>query len=108
MFIVIRITSENATTYTPTLHTSERQAREAVVKSLGGKPYKSYIVDTNHPNGLEVHTILTSGVIVIGNLRNRRLVTWLVARPNQLKRYGIVDNELIQKAYGHTVRGLNK
>jgi hypothetical protein len=108
MFKVIRMTSENATKYEPSAHTLERMARQHVVETLKGEVHMSFIVDTNHHNGLEVHTVLTSGVVVIGNLKGKRLITWLIARPNQLKRYGIGNKDIITKSIQNTRMGLNQ
>ena len=52
-----------------------------------GKSLNSFIVDTAHPNGNEVHTITDNGIIIIQNERTNRLVTILIARPNQIRRY---------------------
>ena len=52
-----------------------------------GEPSYSFIVDTGHPNGDEVHTITEKGIIVIQNNRTRNVVTVLAARPGQVRRY---------------------
>ncbi len=108
MFKVIANTKELATRYTPSHHTTDRNERYEVVKALGGRPRYSLIVDTGHPNGLEVHTILDSGVVVIGNLNSKKLITWLIARPAQITRYGISEKALIDKAREHQEQGLNQ
>lgn len=108
MFKVIRLTNENSTEYTPSRHTQERMARQHVVEKLRGQVHMSFIVDTDHPNGLEVHTVLTSGVVVIGNLESKKLITWLICRPGQLKRYGISNKEIIKRSIQNTRMGLNK
>lgn len=107
MFNIIGSTTESATTYSFTLHTQDRQERYAEVKALGGSPVASFIVDTGHFNGLEVHTILDSGVVVIGNLNSKRLITWLIAREGQIKRYGIFTPSILAQARKHTELGLN-
>lgn len=107
MFKVIRQTTENANTYTPTLHTQERRERYETVARLGGTPVVSCVVDTAHPNGLEIHTVLDSGVVVIGNATTKRLITWLIARPAQLIRYGVTDKAILDKAYANYQKGLN-
>lgn len=108
MFKVIRITHENSTDYTPSRHTQERMARQHVVEKLKGQVHMSFIVDTDHPNGLEVHTVLTSGVVVIGNLESKKLITWLIARVSQITRYGVSDKKIIERAIQNTRMGLNQ
>lgn len=69
-------------------YANDRLLREKVIRELG----KGYIVkevtwDRGHVNGAEVHKILSNGVIEIYNERTGKLVTKIVARPNQIKRY---------------------
>lgn len=52
-----------------------------------GEGVYSFIVDTGHPNGFEIHTITDKAFIVIQNERTERLITILAARPGQIKRY---------------------
>lgn len=52
-----------------------------------GEGVYSFIVDTGHPNGFEIHTITDKAFIVIQNERTQRLITILAARPGQIKRY---------------------
>ena len=56
------------------------------VRSVGDPAY-SFVVNTGHPNGDEVHTITEKAFIVIQNKESGRIVTILAARPNQVKRY---------------------
>lgn len=58
------------------------------VGDIGDAVY-SFIVDTGHPNGDEVHTITEKGLIVIQNKESGKLITILAARPGQIKRYWI-------------------
>ena len=46
-----------------------------------------FIVDKGHPHGAERHCITNNGIIVIYNLNSGKLVTKLIARVGQLKRY---------------------
>ena len=69
---------------------NERYKREKFIeKYLGedGKVIDNFIVDKGHYNGIERHEITENGVILIYNHRTNLLVTKLVARPNQIKRY---------------------
>lgn len=69
---------------------NERTSRtNKIINIIGGfgKPMYSFIVDTQHPNGNEIHTITDNGIIVIQNQNTKKLITCLIARPNQIKRY---------------------
>ena len=69
----------------------DRQERENFIKRFIG--YGNIIAtttwDSHHPAGLETHTISDTGIITVYNKRTGKLVTKLIARPNQLKRYGL-------------------
>lgn len=52
-----------------------------------GKVIDSFIVDKGHKDGLERHDITENGIIIIYNAGTNKLVTKLVARENQIKRY---------------------
>ena len=65
------------------------------------------VVDTGHPAGCEIHALTDTGVVVVVNARSHRLVTMLVARPAQVRRYyepfgEEVPKELIVRAYENT------
>ncbi len=66
----------------------ERVAREKLIKEIGiGSAVATFKVDKGHPNGPELHTITTTGIIIIRNARSHKLVTKLIARPGQIRRY---------------------
>ena len=46
-----------------------------------------FIVDKGHRKGAEVHSITDNAVIIIHNLTSGKLITKLLARPQQIKRY---------------------
>lgn len=46
-----------------------------------------FIVDKGHPKGAEVHSITDKGIIIVHNFKSGKLVTKLLARPQQIKRY---------------------
>ena len=52
-----------------------------------GKVIDSFIVDNGHKNGLERHDITENGIILIYNNETGKLVTKLIARVGQIKRY---------------------
>ena len=69
---------------------SERYRREKFIDEHlngDGKVIDSFVVDKGHKNGLERHDITENGIIVIYNAETNKLVTKLVARPQQIKRY---------------------
>lgn len=67
---------------------NDRIEREQHIKEIGyGKPVASFIVDRGHKNGPEIHEITDTGIINIYNEKTRKLVTKLIARPGQIKRY---------------------
>lgn len=68
----------------------KRYNREKFIeKHLGGdgKVIDSFIVDKGHVMGLERHDITDKGVILIYNAASEKLVSKLIARPTQIKRY---------------------
>lgn len=69
-------------------YTADRKAREELIKRIGnGNAIATIRVDRGHRNGAELHTITTTGIIEIRNERTHKLVTKLIARPQQIKRY---------------------
>lgn len=52
-----------------------------------GNVIDTFIVDKGHKNGLEKHCITDNGLIIVYNLKSEKLVTKLIARPQQIKRY---------------------
>lgn len=73
----------------------DREEREKVIKEIGyGKTVKTVVVDRQHRNGPEIHVISDTGIITIYNQRTKVLITKLIARPGQIKRY-FKENEVI-------------
>ena len=75
---------------TKTQHWNERNGRMSTINSRAGEigdAAYSFIVDTGHKNGAEIHTITEKAFIVIQNEETGRLVTILAARPGQIVRY---------------------
>lgn len=52
-----------------------------------GKVIRSFVVDNGHKNGAEIHSITDTGLIIIRNIYTGKIITKLIARPNQLSRY---------------------
>lgn len=98
----------NARTFKKTSHAdNDRKDREERAKALGGEFYCSYLVNTGHRDGLEVHTVLTSGVIIVANKAKQVIITWLIAEPYQIKRYGIKDEMILSNARRNKEMGLD-
>lgn len=69
-------------------YTVDRVNRERIIKEIGeGTIVATFTVDKGHPNGPELHSITTNGIIIIRNKRTHKLITKLIARPAQIKRY---------------------
>lgn len=73
-----------------------------------------FCVDKGHPDGIELHVIYKSGIIKIINPINRRIITYLIARPQQIKRYYDKcrlkvnwDRSVLDLAKEHQLQGLN-
>ena len=52
-----------------------------------GHVIDSFEIDKGHKNGKEIHSITDTGLIIISNKETGKIVTKLIARPNQIKRY---------------------
>lgn len=89
----------------------ERKLREQNIRSIGeGKEIASFKVDRGHRNGPEIHKITDTAIIKIYNEKSGKLITKLIARPGQIRRYykeGKAPNFLIEKAKENTELGLN-
>lgn len=85
-----------------------RERLDRIRHSVGfGHVVRQCLVDTGHPAGCEIHALTDTGVVVVVNARSHRLVTMLVARPAQVRRYyepfgEEVPKELIGRAYENT------
>lgn len=73
----------------------DRKNRRVLIETIGeGNVIKTVVVDRHHKNGPEIHEISDTGIITIFNQRTRKMITQLIARPGQIKRY-FTDNEVI-------------
>ena len=90
----------------------DRRERALCIKNIIGgigKPLFQKQVNTGHPNGPELHTITSNGIIVIHNAITGRLVTMLIARPKQLEKYGFTIPEyVLRKAKHNQKMGYNE
>ena len=93
-------------------YANDRQSREKLIEEIGyGTIVKTVVVDRGHRNGPEIHSISSTGIIIIRNQRTNKLITKLIARPGQIIRYyeskEQTPNELIEIAYIHLKMGYN-
>ena len=94
-------------------YTKDRQIREAIIRQIGlGKEVITKEVDRGHPNGAELHTVTTTGIIIIRNKRTNKMITKLIARPSQISRYFDTETkevrELKRIAQMHKELGYNE
>lgn len=70
-----------------TSHIKERNYRFKHL-NLSARPIDGFIaiIDKHHINGAEVHALYSDGSIRIYNYNTKKLITVLIARPNQAKR----------------------
>ena len=97
----------------------KRYKREKLIKKyLGGdgNVVDSFVVDKGHKNGLEKHCITDNGIIIIYNVSSGKLISKLVARPQQVKRYyehtgkdpPLEYESILELAREHQILGYNK
>lgn len=88
-------------------YASERNERENLIQQIGmGKPVSRFLVDRHHKHGPEIHEIRSTGIIVVYNQLTKKIVTKLIARPGQIRRYykdGKAPQALLDIAYCNTV-----
>ena len=70
---------------------TKRYLREKFIKKhLGGDDgniIDGFIVDRGHKRGAEVHSLTDKGIIIIYNYNDGRLITKIIAREAQIRRY---------------------
>ena len=73
----------------------DRRDRENRIRLIGeGNTIKVAVVDKGHRNGPEIHMLSDTGIITILNQRTGKLITKLIARPGQIKRYYESENRI--------------
>ena len=67
----------------------DRQERVAEIQKIGlGKVQRSFLVNSAHPQGDEIHNITSTGVIIIEGAKPPHvIVTMYIAEPCQIARY---------------------
>lgn len=66
-----------------------RNKRELIINQFigNGNILDKFCVDRGHKDGAEIHSITDTGLIIIENAITGKLVTKLIARPEQIERY---------------------
>lgn len=77
-----------------------------------GNVIDSFVIDKGHKNGVEIHSITDTGLIIVHNKDTGKLITKLIARPEQIKRYyknsnKQLPNNLLKLAEWHKSLGYN-
>lgn len=98
-----------------THYITEHSERQAFINdNIGrGVVVDSFIVDHGHPNGAEIHSVTDTGVIIIQNSSTLKLITELIARPEQLRRLYRSDGreppkKILGLAYKHNRERYNE
>lgn len=96
---------------------NKRYRREKFIDEHIGDGYivDGFVVDKGHPNGVEVHSITENAIIIIHNYRTGKLVTKLLARPQQIRRYYESTgrerppeyDDIVELAFQHQCLGYN-
>ena len=105
-------------TQSMTLHGSaDRLERVRTVKEIETKAgsvnrISAFFVDKGHKNGPEVHIIRDDAVVEIYNAESKRFITYLIARPGQIRRYyealgEMAPERVVSLARKHQLAGLN-
>ena len=94
---------------------AQRKREKNIQEELhgNGQTVKSFVIDKGHKNGKEIHTITDHGVILIQNKKTGMLITKLIAKPSQIRKYyAMLDMDapewLLKIAKRNRSRNLNK
>jgi len=101
-----------------TNHFLDREERQEIANSClepDDRVVATLVVNTNHPEGYELHNITQSGLVFIMNQEKyekgrESLITILIARLGQLERYApyyVASAHTRRVAVEHEYRGLN-
>lgn len=95
-------------------YSTSREARNEFISSTfgNGTLIDSFIVDRGHAKGAEIHEVYDTGVIEIRNALTKKLITKIIARPEQLRKlYGQNNQQppkwLLNKAYKNNFKRYN-
>lgn len=70
-------------------YNNQRYKRQRLIdKYIGdGNVIDSFVIDKGHKDGAEIHSVTDTGLIIVHNKNTGKLVTKLIARSEQIKRY---------------------
>ena len=90
-----------------TSHDEQTLRRGQAGKRSDHQPYRCR--KSGCKNGPEIHEITDTAIINIYNKRSHKLVTKLIARPGQIRRYynGNAPQEILEKAFENMKKGYN-
>ena len=96
-------------------YSAERHGRNTFIKEYIGKGniVDSFVVDRGHPGGAEIHNVTDTAIIIIHNQKTNKLITELIARPEQLRRLYRSENrkvpsDILSLAYKHNIASYNQ
>lgn len=113
MFVLIKeLECFDMVNTTMSKHVYTRSKRMKIISNLitseNGKICKIWLVDTGHRNGLEIHVVYNNGVCLIYNSNSHKLITGLILRPQQVKRYDITLTKcMLKKVKKHLENNYN-
>lgn len=92
---------------------NERTERERFIKDFVGLGEEKYAFEYNYNGTPQIHRLTDTGIINVYNRDGDRLITRLVARPQQIKRLfeargERAPRELVNLAHEHNVKGYNE
>ena len=92
----------------------KRYTRESLISDVIGEGYviDSFFVDRGHKNGPEIHSVTSTGIIIVHNQKSGKMVTKLIARPGQIARYYVAEGRaapqnVMDIAREHQKKGYN-
>lgn len=86
-----------------------RYKRQHLINNVingNGNIIDNFIIDKGHKDGLELHSITDTGLILIHNYYTGKLVTKLIARPKQIERYYKDTEKNLLNGYLNCVNGI--
>ena len=100
--------------FTSIHYADKRQKRNAFIEEhIGeGNVVDVFIVDRGHPGGAEIHSVTDTGIIIIHNKTTNKLITKIIARPEQLRALYRSENRkvpsrILSLAYKHNIASYN-
>lgn len=91
-------------------YSEDRQDRDAFIRDVigVGNIIDSFVVDRGHPGGAEIHSVTDTAIIIIHNQKTKKLITEIIARPEQLRRLyrgsgKKIPRKVLSLAYKHNL-----